>query len=116
MIQAWAAWKEYRAVELIDSNIGETYIESEVLRCMHISLLCVQENPHDSLLCVQENPHDRLTMASVILMLGSTEMELGAPKGPGFIYKNVLAESNLQANQKDCSSANEVTISLLDAR
>jgi hypothetical protein len=105
MIQAWAAWKEYRALELIDSNIGETYIESDVLRFMHISLLCVQQNPHD-----------RLTMASVILMLGSTEMELGEPKGPGFIYKNVLAESNLQANQKDCSSANEVTISLLDAR
>jgi hypothetical protein len=105
MIQAWAAWKEYRALELIDSNIGETYIESDLLRFMHISLLCVQQNPHD-----------RLTMASVILMLGSTEMELGEPKEPGFISKNVSTESNSSTNAKDCSSVNEMTITLLDAR
>jgi hypothetical protein len=105
MIQAWSVWKENRALELIDTNIGETFVVSEVLRCMHVSLLCVQQNPED-----------RPTMASVILMLGSTEMELGEPKEPGFISKNVSTESNSSTNAKDCSSVNEMTITLLDAR
>ncbi|KAK2381022.1 G-type lectin S-receptor serine/threonine-protein kinase [Trifolium repens] len=103
--QAWSVWKENRALELIDTNIGETFVVSEVLRCMHVSLLCVQQNPED-----------RPTMASVILMLGSTEMELGEPKEPGFISKNVSTESNSSTNAKDCSSVNEMTITLLDAR
>ncbi|KEH30778.1 putative protein kinase RLK-Pelle-DLSV family [Medicago truncatula] len=104
--QAWAAWKEDRALGLTDSNIDETYVVSEVLRCMHISLLCVQQNPED-----------RPTMASVILMLGSSEKELGEPKEPGFISKNVSSETNSITNPKGCcSSVNEVTISLLDAR
>ncbi|WJX44767.1 hypothetical protein P8452_31710 [Trifolium repens] len=103
--QAWSVWKENRALELIDINIGETFVVSEVLRCMHVSLLCVQQNPED-----------RPTMASVILMLGSTEMELGEPKEPGFISKNVSTESNSSTNAKDCSSVNEMTITLLDAR
>jgi len=99
-------WKEDRALDLIDSNIGETLVVSEVLRCMHVSLLCVQQNPED-----------RPTMASVILMLGSSEKELGEPKEPGFISKNVSSETNSITNPKDCcSSVNEVTISLLDAR
>jgi len=106
MIQAWAFWKEGRALALIDSNIGETYVESEVLRCMHVSLLCAQQNPED-----------RPTMSSVILMLGSsTEMELGEPEEPGFISKKFLTKQKLLTNQKDCSTVNEVTISLLDAR
>ncbi|WJX50865.1 hypothetical protein P8452_37113 [Trifolium repens] len=103
--QAWSVWKENTAIELIDTNIGETFVVSEVLRCMHVSLLCVQQNPED-----------RPTMASVILMLGSTEMELGEPKEPGFISKNVSTESNSSTNAKDCSSVNEMTITLLDAR
>ena len=98
-------WKEDKALDLIDSNIGETLAVSEVLGCMHVSLLCVQQNPED-----------RPTMASVILMLGSTEMELGEPKEPGFISGNVSTESNLKTNQKDYSSSNQMTISLLDAR
>lgn len=53
-------WKEGRALELVDSKIKELCIESEVSRCLHISLLCVQQNPED-----------RPTMASVILMFES---------------------------------------------
>nr|KYP44600.1 Putative serine/threonine-protein kinase receptor [Cajanus cajan] len=71
--QAWKMWKENRAIELIDQNIGDSYIVSEVLRCIHVSLLCVQQHPDD-----------RPTMHSVILVLGS-EMELVEPKEPGFI-------------------------------
>ncbi|KAK7262685.1 hypothetical protein RJT34_30261 [Clitoria ternatea] len=100
----WAMWKEGKALELIDSKIKESCIELEVLRCLHVSLLCVQQYPED-----------RPTMASVILMLGS-EMELVEPKEPGFVSKNVSAEGDSRSNQKETSSTNEVTISLLEAR
>ncbi|TKY66685.1 Cysteine-rich receptor protein kinase 19 [Spatholobus suberectus] len=104
VFRAWKMWKENRAIELIDPNVGDSYIVSEVLRCMHVSLLCVQQHPDD-----------RPTMHSVILMLGS-EMELVEPKEPGFISKYILTEVNLQINQKDKSSTNEMTISLVNPR
>ncbi|XP_057451262.1 G-type lectin S-receptor-like serine/threonine-protein kinase At4g27290 isoform X3 [Lotus japonicus] len=104
--QAWRLWKEGRALELMDSNIGsDTCVVSEVMRCLHVSLLCVQQNPND-----------RPIMASVILMLGS-EMELEEPKEPGFILKNFQTESCVHTSQNgECSSTNEVTMTLLYAR
>ncbi|KAK7405116.1 hypothetical protein VNO78_06312 [Psophocarpus tetragonolobus] len=102
--QAWTLWKEDKALELIDSNLRDSYVLSEVLRCMHVSLLCVQQHPDD-----------RPTMESVILMLGS-EMQLVEPKEPGFISKNVSSELGLHTNLTDRSLSKEMTISLLDPR
>ncbi|RDY00787.1 Cysteine-rich receptor-like protein kinase 10, partial [Mucuna pruriens] len=101
---AWTIWKEGRVLELIDSKIIESCNESEVQRCFHISLLCVQQNPED-----------RPTMASVILMLGS-EMGLVEPKEPGFVSRKVSVYADSRSNQKDTNSTNEVTISLLEPR
>ncbi|KAK7405118.1 hypothetical protein VNO78_06314 [Psophocarpus tetragonolobus] len=98
--QAWKMWKENRAIELIDPNIRDSYVASEVLRCMHVSLLCVQQHPDD-----------RPTMHSVILMLDS-EMELVEPKAPGFISKHVSTE----VDSMEKSSTNEVTVSILNPR
>ncbi|KAK7312924.1 hypothetical protein VNO77_37179 [Canavalia gladiata] len=101
---AWTMWKEDRALELIDSNMGDSYIVSEVLRCMHVGLLCVQQHPDD-----------RPTMDFVILMLGS-EIELAEPKEPGFISRDISTERGLHTNPKDQSSTSEITISLLKPR
>ncbi|KAL9277146.1 hypothetical protein ACSQ67_025303 [Phaseolus vulgaris] len=101
---AWTLWKKGRAMELVDSNKMESCIIAEVLRCLHVSLLCVQQYPED-----------RPTMASVILML-ETQMELVEPKEHGFISRNVLAEEDLRLNSKDTSSSNHVTITMLEAR
>ncbi|XP_047179514.1 G-type lectin S-receptor-like serine/threonine-protein kinase At4g27290 [Vigna umbellata] len=101
---AWTLWKTGRALELVDSSMKESYILAEVLRCLHVSLLCVQQYPED-----------RPTMASVILML-ETQMELVEPKEHGFTSRNVLAEEDLRLNSKDTSSINHVTITLLQAR
>ncbi|XP_061349733.1 G-type lectin S-receptor-like serine/threonine-protein kinase At4g27290 [Gastrolobium bilobum] len=96
---AWTLWKEDRPLDLIDIKIGNSCDVSEVLRCIHVSLLCVQQYPED-----------RPTMASVILMLGS-EMELVEPKMPGSISRNVSMETYVRS----CST-NEITITLLEAR
>ena len=45
----------------------------DTIRCIHIGLLCVQENAVD-----------RPTMASVVLMLNSFSLTLPLPSGPAF--------------------------------
>ncbi|XP_027354571.1 receptor-like serine/threonine-protein kinase SD1-8 [Abrus precatorius] len=39
---AWRLWKEGRAVELIDSSFANFHLTSQVLRCIHVGLVCVQ--------------------------------------------------------------------------
>ncbi|XP_020222263.1 G-type lectin S-receptor-like serine/threonine-protein kinase At4g27290 [Cajanus cajan] len=101
---AWSLWKQCRALEMVDSNIEDSCILSEVLRCIHISLLCVQQHAED-----------RPAMPSVVLMLGS-ESELAEPKEPGFYVKNDDGATTSISGQTDIISTNEVTITLLEAR
>ncbi|KAK7842509.1 putative cysteine-rich receptor-like protein kinase 35 [Quercus suber] len=42
---AWKHWKGGTSLELLDPTIRDSYSEIEVNRCIHIALLCVQENP-----------------------------------------------------------------------
>ncbi|KAL3612551.1 hypothetical protein D5086_003571, partial [Populus alba] len=44
---AWRLWNEGKTLELIDSLRDESYNPSEVMRCIHVSLLCVQQHPDD---------------------------------------------------------------------
>ncbi|GER52984.1 cysteine-rich receptor-like protein kinase [Striga asiatica] len=71
---AWKNWKDSTAANFVDPCLrsGSGSI-SEILRCIHIGLLCVQENPVD-----------RPTMASVVLMLNSFSLTLAAPSEPAF--------------------------------
>ncbi|KAG6394047.1 hypothetical protein SASPL_144624 [Salvia splendens] len=71
---AWESWQEGRGGEVVDpflrSGSGSM---NEMLRCIHIGLVCVQEDPAD-----------RPTMASVVLMLSSFSITLNLPSEPAF--------------------------------
>ncbi|XP_042027589.1 putative receptor-like protein kinase At4g00960 [Salvia splendens] len=71
---AWESWQEGRGGEVVDpflrSGSGSM---NEMLRCIHIGLLCVQEDAAD-----------RPTMASVVLMLSSFSITLNVPTEPAF--------------------------------
>ncbi|OMP04554.1 S-locus glycoprotein [Corchorus olitorius] len=72
--KAWKLWKEGRPLELADDFLADSDNLSEsdqVLRCIHISLLCLQQHPDG-----------RPSMSSVVVMLGS-EIEFPLPKEPG---------------------------------
>ncbi|CAA0835943.1 Cysteine-rich receptor-like protein kinase 29 [Striga hermonthica] len=71
---AWKNWKDSTAANFVDPCLrsGSGSI-SEILRCIHIGLLCVQENPAD-----------RPTMASIVLMINSFSLTLAAPSEPAF--------------------------------
>ena len=60
-------------------RLGST---TEIMRCIHIGLLCVQENVAD-----------RPTMASVVLMLNSYSITLPVPLEPAFfMHSNIDSE------------------------
>jgi hypothetical protein len=40
-------WKEEKMKDLADSSIMDSCLQDEVLLCIHLALLCVQENPDD---------------------------------------------------------------------
>ncbi|KAH7544253.1 hypothetical protein JRO89_XS15G0136300 [Xanthoceras sorbifolium] len=92
---AWILWKEERPMELIDDNLGDSCPQSEVLRCIHVGLLCVQQRPEDR---------------PVILMLGS-ESSLPQPKQPGFFTERNLPETdNSSSSNHMYSGTDQITI------
>ncbi|KAK1309368.1 Receptor-like serine/threonine-protein kinase SD1-8 [Acorus calamus] len=44
---AWRLWEEGRGLELLDTSIGHVYPVIEVMRCLQVGLLCVQEQAED---------------------------------------------------------------------
>ncbi|KAG4945509.1 hypothetical protein JHK87_041516 [Glycine soja] len=102
---AWRQWRDGSTLELIDSSIGDSCSQSEVLRCIHVGLLCVQERAED-----------RPTMSSVLLMLSSESAIMPQPRNPGFSIGKNPVETDSSSSKKDQSwSVNQVTVTLLDA-
>ncbi|KAI9186372.1 hypothetical protein LWI28_016585 [Acer negundo] len=96
--EARILWKEGRPMELIDDNLGNSGQLTEVLRCIHVGLLCVQQRPKD-----------RPNMSSVVLMLGS-ESSLPQPNEPGFFTERNLPGADQSSSSKYISSGSEITI------
>jgi hypothetical protein len=48
--QVWELWREDRALDIVDSLINESFVFHEVMRCIQIGLLCVQEDAMDRLI------------------------------------------------------------------
>lgn len=70
---AWRLWRNGSQLKLLDSSIGRNYQSNEVTRCIHIALLCVQENPED-----------RPKLSTIVSMLTSNTISVPAPGIPGF--------------------------------
>ncbi|KAF7091919.1 hypothetical protein CFC21_094460 [Triticum aestivum] len=69
---AWQLWREQRCDELVDDSLGEEYPEMDVMRCIQIALLCVQDSAED-----------RPTMRDVTMMLSNGSKRLLLPVQPG---------------------------------
>ncbi|XP_042448816.1 receptor-like serine/threonine-protein kinase SD1-8 isoform X2 [Zingiber officinale] len=68
---AYRLWKDGRSLELLDDALDCSYPTTEILRCIRMALLCVQENTED-----------RPTMAEVVMMLASEDQLLTPLKQP----------------------------------
>ncbi|XP_023635511.1 G-type lectin S-receptor-like serine/threonine-protein kinase At4g27290 isoform X2 [Capsella rubella] len=102
---AWRQYTEDKACELIDEAFKESCTDiSEVLRVIHIGLLCVQQDPKD-----------RPNMSVVVLML-SSEMLLLDPKQPGFFNERNLLFSDTVSINLEIPSNNLQTMSVIEPR
>ncbi|KAL4289710.1 hypothetical protein GQ457_14G010450 [Hibiscus cannabinus] len=103
---AWRTWKEGKGLELIDPAVGDIYEAQEVLRCVQVGLLCVQERAES-----------RPTMSTVVLMLNSETATLAQPKTPGFcLGRNILETDSSTSKHDESCTVNQVTVTMLDAR
>uniref|UniRef100_A0A9I9CER1 Cysteine-rich receptor-like protein kinase 10 n=1 Tax=Cucumis melo TaxID=3656 RepID=A0A9I9CER1_CUCME len=106
---AWALWKDGIPLELLDPMLKDNYSRNEVLRCIHIALLCVQEDPNS-----------RPSMASIVLMLNSYSVTLPIPKEPALFVRskdngNTIG-SDHSSNKSTKCSVNETSLSELHPR
>ncbi|CAN4087397.1 unnamed protein product [Withania somnifera] len=99
---AWRMWIEGRPLELADSSFEESSSISDILRCIHISMFFVQQNPED-----------RPIMSAVVLML-NRESSPPQPKQPGFLIDVIPTE--FTSIRPDSCTANEITFSPFEAR
>ncbi|XP_059652115.1 probable leucine-rich repeat receptor-like protein kinase At5g49770 isoform X7 [Cornus florida] len=102
---AWELWKENRGLELIDPTLDNLFQSNEVLRCIHVGLLCVQDNPID-----------RPTMSDVISMLTEETRPLSTPKQPAFFIGRNVLEADISQGMPEIYSVNNVSISEMEAR
>ncbi|KAK3149757.1 hypothetical protein QOZ80_3AG0222290 [Eleusine coracana subsp. coracana] len=73
---AWDQWSKGTPLEAMDSCLNCQAPESEVLKCVHLGLLCVQEKLAD-----------RPTMLDVLVMLhGHSSASFPAPSKPAFAF------------------------------
>ncbi|KAK9084901.1 hypothetical protein Sjap_025312 [Stephania japonica] len=79
---AWELWSEEKELELVDPLIVESCSKVELSRCVHVGLLCVQEDPTE-----------RPTMASVVVMLlGNESLVLPQPHQSAFFGGRVACQ------------------------
>ena len=87
----------------MDETMAYSCSRSEVMRCILIGLLCVQDHVTD-----------RPTMSAVVLML-SSEMDLPQPKQPTFTIQSLSDTDLLSLHNKLCSM-NAVSVSIIEGR
>ena len=93
-------WREGKCLEFADPALGDSYPINDVLRCIHIGLLCVQDSPID-----------RPSMSDVVSMISNETVSLVPPKQPGFFINRSLSKTVLET-----FSINEVSVSEIVAR
>lgn len=102
-LQAWKLWNEKRELEFVDSYLLETCSKPEILRCMHIGLLCVQEDP--SL---------RPTMSSVVAHLESDPtIPIPEPGQPAIPMPRIVHSDETSTSEQ---SLNHMTTSTISGR
>ncbi|KAI9123687.1 hypothetical protein K1719_004987 [Acacia pycnantha] len=108
---AWKHWRGENLIAILDSNLTETWSHSEIMRCIHIGLLCVQGNP-------QVRP----SMNKVVKYLSNDSMKLPIPHEPAFFLHSQMETTDtsraMEAQLADDNqySINEISESVLFPR
>ncbi|KAM1266207.1 hypothetical protein ACFX15_035285 [Malus domestica] len=95
----WGLWKEGAGIELMDPTLTDSCIQDQFLRCVHVGLLCVEENAGD-----------RPTISSVISMLTNESVALPMPTKPAFFTErnHVAGGKEPEDMSTNCLSNSEI--------
>ncbi|XP_074285165.1 G-type lectin S-receptor-like serine/threonine-protein kinase At4g27290 [Silene latifolia] len=101
---AWRLFKEGRSLELVDITTGSSCNASQILRAIHIALLCVQQSPDE-----------RPGMPSVVVMLDS-DGDLPQPNEPGFYTGRDLGEQYSVSSKSESYCSNFMSVTIVSGR
>ncbi|KAF7840698.1 Cysteine-rich receptor-like protein kinase 10 [Senna tora] len=102
---AWKNWRNRTALDLLDPTLRGSCPKNEVIRCIHIALLCVQENPSE-----------RPSMASIALMLNSYSVTLSLPRQPTPLVRGRRTPTKFTHElHSDHSTSSTIPLSFNDA-
>lgn len=101
---AWKLWTEGNPMDLVDAWPMPSK-ESQVLRCIQVGLLCVQQRSED-----------RPTMSNVLVMLDSEHPVLDQPKQPGFYTHRTIFDTDSSSTGNKPHTSNQITVTLLHGR
>ncbi|XP_021719475.1 cysteine-rich receptor-like protein kinase 10 [Chenopodium quinoa] len=71
LIRAWNLWKDNAILDLVDPRLYTNYSTDEMKRCIHLGLLCIQEDANK-----------RPTMATIVSALNGHKVALSEPEPP----------------------------------
>ncbi|KAM7465174.1 hypothetical protein LguiB_012736 [Lonicera macranthoides] len=102
--RAWKLWKDGMPLELMDPTLADSHARNEVMRCIQMGLLCVQED-------VDARP----SMATIVLMLGSYTVSLPLPEQPPFFFRSRTESHAPKGLELDQSTGKSATVSVDEA-
>ncbi|XP_076937029.1 G-type lectin S-receptor-like serine/threonine-protein kinase At1g67520 [Bidens hawaiensis] len=104
-ISAWELWQQGNASQLEDPTLGSTCDAQQLLRTVHVALLCVQESAMD-----------RPTTAYMISMLLNDNILLPSPKRPAFFNGRLWSNSTPKESELKHYSVNNMTLTVMEGR
>ncbi|KFK26013.1 hypothetical protein AALP_AA8G191500 [Arabis alpina] len=96
---AWRLWSNGSSLELVDPSFEDDYQTNEISRCIHIALLCVQEEAED-----------RPTMSAIVQMLTTSSIALPVPRPPGFFFRSKDEQAGPSNDRSVLCSVDEASI------
>ncbi|KAJ1291229.1 hypothetical protein BS78_02G301400 [Paspalum vaginatum] len=110
----WEHWTMGTLVEIMDSSLSSLAPRDQMVKCIHIGLLCVQDDPAE-----------RPMMSTVNVMLSSSTVTLQAPSKPVFCIQKSGFSSEMDSDvypgashsaSRSPMSMNDVSITELEPR
>nr|KYP34445.1 Cysteine-rich receptor-like protein kinase 25 [Cajanus cajan] len=101
LLYTWRKWCAGKYLKLMDPMLENPFTASEIKRCIHIGLLCVQQDATY-----------RPLMSDVVVMLANDTMALPKPKNPAFSIGRMASEEVPTSKSSKNISNNDVTVSI----
>ncbi|KAG6776918.1 hypothetical protein POTOM_016709 [Populus tomentosa] len=102
---AWDLWNEGKAMDIVDPSIRDSCDEKEVLRCIQIGMLCVQDSAFH-----------RPNMASVVVMLESNTTSIPLPRQPTFTSVRASIDPEISLEVQEVASSSDLTVKVVAGR